>query len=113
MERRKSRRKKINFDDFPLYAEFFSGIEEHFFGHVQNISPNGLCIVLLNCKISTLPNTKGHLHLIFRGKTRSILSIVKWIDTPNHFVRYVGLEVDPKHLEPVLKEFFPDLLSYQ
>jgi hypothetical protein len=113
MERRSEIRKILDFEEFPLHADFFSGVEYRFYGHIQNISPGGLCIMLLNTYQASPPNIKGNLHLIYLGKTRSVPAVIKWIDKPHHFLRYVGLEVKPEDLEPVLKEFFPDLLSNQ
>ena len=109
MERRHERRKILDFEEFPLYADFFSGIDQSFHGHIQNISPSGLCIMLMNTKHYSKPNTKGNLHLIYMGKTRSIPATVKWVDIPKHFIRYAGIEVDPEKLAVVLKEFFPNL----
>lgn len=113
MERRNERRRILDFEEFPLYADFFSGIQYRFHGHIQNISPNGLCLMLMNTYQASPPNTKGNLHLIYMGKTRSVPATIKWIDRPNHFIRYAGIEAKSEELEPVLKEFFPKLYNYQ
>lgn len=113
MERRSERRKILDFEEFPLYGDFSAGSIFKFHGHIQNISPGGLCLMLMNTYQSSPPNTKGVLHLIYLGKNRSMPATIRWIDTPNHFIRYAGIEVKPELLEPILREFFPNLYSYQ
>ena len=108
MEKRHQERKSLNFEDIQLYADFFSGMQYRFYGHIMNISPNGLCIMLLNTYQASPPNTKGNLHLIYMKKIRSVPATIRWIDRPNHFIRYVGIEVNPEELKPILQEFFPN-----
>ena len=48
MENRSERRKILDFEEFPLYANFSHNNLYDFHGHIQNISPSGLCIMLLN-----------------------------------------------------------------
>ena len=108
MERRQERRRILDFEEFPLYADFFSAMHYRFHGHIQNISSGGLCLMLMNTYQASPPNTKGNLHLIYLGKNRSVPATIRWIDKPNHFIRYAGIETNPELLEPVLKEFFPN-----
>ena len=109
MERREHPRKILDFEEFPLRADFFSGINHRFYGHIQNISPGGLCVMLLNCKTASPPHTKGVMTLIYQGKTIDIPAVVKWIDTPRHLIRYAGIETDGGSLYEKLKEIIPNL----
>lgn len=110
MENRSEIRKILDFEEFPLYADFFYKDLNYFHGHIQNISPSGLCIILMNSKNLPPPDSKGILHLIHMGRNRSVPATVKWVDNPKYFIKYVGIEVNSNLLEPIIKEFFPDML---
>jgi hypothetical protein len=104
MERRESFRKLLDFEEFPVRAEFFSGIEYSFHGHIRNISSGGLCVVMLNCKQASPPGTKGVLTLRYKEKSVDILATVKWIDVPGHMLKYVGIETDAVILEEKIRD---------
>lgn len=104
-DRRSEPRIILDFEEFPLKAEFYSGIDYYFKGDIQNISPSGLSIVYLETHTRVSENVIGNLSISKNNKTLTVPAKVKWVNKPNGFVRYVGLETPPKLLFPVLDEF--------
>jgi translation initiation factor RLI1 len=102
----KPRKYEIYFDEFSIYCEF-STDKYKFSGHIQKINSNGLSVILMNEDWVVLAGISGYLRIFYADKFYDIFCKLKWVDSPNQFVRYCIATLDTKMAYQFLSVHFP------